>query len=134
MRKFLLFFIFSTFLFAHKLNMFLYEENNKIVVNSYFSSGSPCKNCKVEIFDTNKKLLQTSKTDIKGNYIFDKLASKLFVKVEAIGGHATSLNIELKNLPNTKKEVSSFYSPLESVVAIILIILIFISLKRLKSE
>ncbi len=130
MSKFLLFFLFSSFLFAHKLNIFLYEENDKIVVNSYFSSGSPCKNCKVEIFDDNKKLLQTLQTDKKGNCILDKLSSKLFVKVEAIGGHAASSNIEVKNLKKSKKEISFFSSFLKSVLAIILIILIFIGLKR----
>lgn len=119
-------------LFAHKLNIFLYEEENKIVLNSYFASGSPCKNCKVEIFDDKNKLLQSSKTDEKGDYTFDKLASKLTVKVEAIGGHAAISSIEVKNINKKKDELSKSNSLIQSLLAAFLIALIFLGLKRIK--
>lgn len=119
-------------LFAHKLNIFLYEENNKIVLNSYFASGSACKNCKVEIFDDKNKLLQSSKTDEKGDYTFDKLSSKLIVKVEAIGGHAATSSIEVKNINKKKDELSKSNSLIQSLLAAFLIALIFLGLKRIK--
>ena len=134
MRIALVFIFFTSFLLAHKLNLFLYEEEGKIIANTYFASGSPCKKCKIEIFDGDNKLLKQAKTDAKGNYVFDKLASKLKVKVEALGGHAASSSIQVENLDNKKQEVSQTRSYLESFLALILIALIFLGLKRFKFE
>ncbi len=119
-------------LFAHKLNIFLYEEDNKIFLNSYFASGTPCKECKVEIFDEKYRLLQTAKTNKDGDYGFEKLASKLSVKVETIGGHAATSSIEPKKIKNRKEDILKPNSFLQSFFAIFLIILIFVGLKRFK--
>ena len=132
MRIAFILFALTSFLFAHKLNIFLYEENGKVVANTYFASGSPCKNCKIEIFDENDNLLKTAKTDIKGDFTFDKLAVNLIVKVETIGGHAASSFIKVEKLESQKQEVSQIKSYLESFIAVILIALIFLGLKRIK--
>ncbi len=132
MRVILILIFFSSFLFAHKLNIFLYEKNDKIVVTSYFASGAPCKNCKVEVFDNKTTLLETAKTDENGDFIFNKLDSKLLVKVETIGGHSASESIKIENLKKEKKKISQMSSILESLIAVILIGLIFLALKRFK--
>lgn len=132
MRIALVFILFTSFLFAHKLNIFLYEENNKIVADTYFASGSPCKNCKIEIFDENDKLIKMAKTNDYGKYIFNKLSSKLTVKVEALGGHGATSFIQVEKLESQKQEVSQINSYLESFIAVILIALIFLGLKRIK--
>jgi nickel transport protein len=96
MRILFLMFSLSIFLFAHKLNLFLVEEDNKVYVNAYFASGAFCKNCKIEIFDENKNLLEESVTDISGEFVISKTKPFLYVKVEASGGHARLKSIKLK--------------------------------------
>lgn len=119
---------------AHKLNVFLYEEKEKNYISSYFASGSTCKNCKVEIFNKEGKLIESSNTDKNGEYIIIQNLSSLKVRVEAVGGHAVEKVFELKNIEtkeNIEKE-KSVNSLLQSLVSIILIALIFLFLKRIK--
>ncbi len=122
------------FSFAHKLSIFLYEKNDKIFLNAYFASGTPCKNCKIEIFDDKKRLLKTAKTNSEGDFSFKKLSSKLFIRVEAIGGHAATSSIEVKDIKVKKEDLAKPNSFLQSFIAIVLIILIFVGLKRVKNE
>lgn len=132
MKVLILFSLFVSSLFAHKLNIFLFEENEKIVANTYFASGNACRNCKVEVFNEKGELLVTGTTNEKGNYIFGKLAKTLEVKVEANGGHAAKNKIEIKNIKKNKEELEKPNSLLQSLIAIVLIALIFIALKRFK--
>ena len=132
MRILILFCLFFSSLFAHKLNIFLAEEGEKVVVNSYFASGAFCKNCKVEIYNLNNVLIKEAKTDDKGEYILDKPKESLSIKVEAIGGHAVKAKYETDNkLPKSKIEKKSMSDSLiQSFIAILLIVGIFFLLKR----
>lgn len=108
MRILFLMFCLTVFSFAHKLNLFLVEEDNKVYVNAYFASGAFCKNCKIEIFDENKNLLEESVTDISGEFIISKTKPFLYVKVEASGGHAKLKSIKLKNkIVNNKNDLKT---------------------------
>ena len=98
MRIVFLMMMFISTLFAHKLNLFLLQENNKVFVSSYFASGAFCKNCKIEVLDVNQKLLQKGKTDEKGEFIITKLSSTLTVKVDASSGHIIKKNIKIENI------------------------------------
>ena len=55
MRYFIFLILIMGSLFAHKLNLFYVDENNKIYFSTYFASGAPCKNCEVDIYDENIK-------------------------------------------------------------------------------
>lgn len=133
MRLLVLLVLLGTFLNAHKLNMFLYEEDDKIKLNSYFASGTPCKSCEVKIYDEKQNLLEKAKTDKEGNYSFEKLSKKLTVKVEALGGHATKSEIEIKSLAKQKEE-KQVNTTLQSLIAAFLIAFIFLGLKRFRRE
>jgi len=134
MRILIPFFLLFSSSFAHKLNIFLSQENEKVQVSSYFASGSFCKNCKIEVITLDNKLLIESKTDEKGEFIFDKPENSVFVRVEAIGGHAvkTKYEIDIKDSKKTIDKKSITDSLIESLIAILLIVGIFILLKRLK--
>lgn len=134
MRLIFLVLVSISFLFAHKLNIFLFEENEQIIVNSYFASGSPCKECKVEIFDENNNIIELSKTNAEGNYTVKNITSKMYVKVEAVGGHASSSFIEPKKIDSTVKDKEETNNLLNSLIAIILIAIIFLGLKRFRRE
>lgn len=131
--KIVLFFMFLfSFSFAHKLNLFLYEEENKVWLSSYFASGSPCKNCKIEVFNLNKELIKEAKTDEKGEYTINNILPKMIIRVEALGGHAVQKEFEVKGIKVNKKEIKKTDSIFESILAIIIIFLIFFFLKRIK--
>lgn len=116
MRIILSIFIFVSFAFCHKLNLFLNQEGNKVYVSSYFATGSFCKNCEVTIRNAEGEVLQKGKTDKNGEFIIDKLAPKIFVDVKTIEGHAAEnvLNIEetiekkeekIEEITSLKKEI-----------------------------
>ena len=130
---FLLCFI-SLSLYAHKLNLFIEQDNSTLYIYSYFNSGSPCKDCKLELFDSNDDLLKTLKTDKKGEYFLEDFKKVTYVKVEAIGGHSAKGKIDnaLAEAKDKKAKVKSENSLLSSIIAIALIILIFAGLKRIK--
>ena len=61
----------STSLFAHKVNIFYYAENNTLYLETYFSDGTKCRNSDIAVFDkkTNKKIIE-GKTDKEGKFSF----------------------------------------------------------------
>ncbi len=134
MRILLLSIFLVNILFAHKLNLFLFEEEKSIYISSYFASGAPCKNCKVDIYNQEKRLLTSATTDKNGEYIIEKVEAKLFVKVEAIGGHAVEKEFELKSIKSKQdvEDIKPENSLFQSILAILLIGIIFLLLKRIK--
>ena len=131
MRVVILLLFFLSFLFSHKLNLFVFEDNEKIIVNSYFASGSFCKECKLEVFDINNKLLESGKTDKNGEYIIKNFAKRVLIKVEALGGHAVINEFEVKNL-KAKEKIENQSTFLQSFIALFLIFFILFLLKRFK--
>ena len=92
-------------LFAHKLNLFISQEDNSVYASAYFASGGACQNCNLKVLDEKGNILEEAKTDSKGEYIITKLSSKIFVEVEAAEGHGAKDSLEIKNIE--KKESSS---------------------------
>lgn len=52
-----------TSVWAHKINLFAYDEEGKLFVQSYFTKSSPCKQCTVKLLDANQKELLAFATD-----------------------------------------------------------------------
>ena len=105
MRMIFLFLLFISSLYAHKLNVFLTQENDKVYVSSYYASGSFCKSCKVEVLNKNRDLIQEGTTNEKGEFIVLKLDSTIHVSVEAQGGHKVQNSIDVKIIK--KEEISN---------------------------
>lgn len=126
-----LIFLLTIYAFAHKLNLFVYEENSKVIASAYFASGAYCNECKVEVYDKSGKLLENGLTNKAGEYIVKELRPKLLIKVEALGGHGAQSEFEVKNLKEEKPEVKD-YNLIEAIVSIVLLALIFIGLKKVK--
>lgn len=121
-------------LYAHKLNLFLDVEEKKLYVYSYFASGSPCKDCKLEFYDLKNKLLKQVKTNSEGEYYLKDYENVVVVKVEALGGHAIERKFNLKQKDNVKevKPKTSQESYISSFIAIVVLVLIFLLLRRIK--
>ncbi len=92
-------------LYAHKLNLFLSYENNQVFVSSYFASGSACKKCKIQIYNSSNVLFEETLTNNEGEYVISNLqSSKIIVRVESIGGHAATRNIKIENIKNNNQQ------------------------------
>lgn len=91
--------------FAHRLNVFAWEENGSVNVESNFGAKRPAKNASVTVqaADSNKTIL-TGVTDEQGRFVFqapEKMASGLVIIVNAGQGHQNSWEIPpIKSQPN----------------------------------
>lgn len=100
--------LFANFLFAHKLNLFLNQEDNKVYVSSYFASGSFCKNCDISVKDEKGNLLQDGKTDLNGEFVISNLSNEIFVEVKTAEGHGATSSLKIEKVEeDLKKSVNS---------------------------
>ena len=133
MRVIILFFFIVVSVFAHKLNLFLDFENKNLYIYSYFASASPCKNCKIELLDANNKIVQELRTDEKGECYLKEFSKVKYVKVEALGGHGVKKEISYNDKTQKKQKIDKKEnSYIESIFAFLVIIVIFLLLKRIK--
>jgi len=116
-----LFLLFSLFLIlisvkatlAHKVNVFGYREANCIIGEAYFSDGSPCKKCLVEIYDKQGKKIAQTTTDERGKFkVLVNEKGSVKIKLIAGEGHLAEYEIEdlkevaEKNQISFQKEIS----------------------------
>ncbi len=105
----LLFFVFSAL--AHKVNIFAYREKGQIIGESYFADGSPCKKCKIELYDSKGTKIAETHTDEFGKFILTtEEKGELKVAVEAGEGHRAEHRLEV--LSSTKKFEKSIKTPI----------------------
>lgn len=84
--------------FAHKLNLFLDQEGNKVYASVYFASGSFCKNCAIVVKDSQNNTLQEGKSDSNGEFIITNLAPKIVVEVKTDEGHGAQSTLEVETV------------------------------------
>ena len=116
-----LFLLFSLFLIlisikvtlAHKVNVFGYREGNCIIGEAYFSDGSSCKKCLVEIYDEQGEKIAQTTTDEKGKFkVLVNEKGSVKIKLIAGEGHLAEYEIEdlkevaEKNQTSFQKEIS----------------------------
>lgn len=116
MKLFLLVILFFEFSFAHKLNLFLTQEKEKVFASAYFASGSFCKNCDIKVEDEKGVILQKGKTDKKGELIITNLAPKIIVSVESLGGHGAKDSLIINTIKKENKINDKTISKLEEEI------------------
>ncbi|MCX7913462.1 MAG: hypothetical protein N2511_02615 [Thermodesulfovibrionales bacterium] len=103
----LIFSLYPCELFAHRVNIYAYMDSDSIKVEGYFSDGSKCKNCEIEVFDRlTNKIIITGKTDNDGLFSFKKSnVDSQFLKIilKAGVGHRAFFEMNLKESPKTEK-------------------------------
>lgn len=127
--------LFVSFSFAHKINLFVTNENDSLEIYSYFASGAPCKNCKLIIKDDEKIIFEDVLND-EGKYNYKPTIKNIEVVVDATSGHIVSEKVEVDNvkiedLKEHKKEENKVEN-INILIALVLIFLIFFLLKRFK--
>ena len=159
--RFFLILVLPIFLFAHKVNLFLDLKDDNLYINSYFANAKPCMNCKFKI-ESNEKVVFEDILDEKGEYNYKTSLSDLKVIVDAGSGHNVSKKIKLqeqkneekivqtekitkeiellleenrvlKNQINVLEEQLNYFEIFKIVFGLLLIVLIFVVLKRVKS-
>lgn len=98
-------FIFSSYVYAHKVSAYAYREGDKVFGECYFVDGSPCKNSKVEVYDSKGKKVAETVTDEKGRFSFKTSETgELKIVIPAGEGHRAEYTLQAVEKPE-KKEV-----------------------------
>ncbi len=97
MRFLILIFLLLNSLYAHKLYILADDDGKTLHVKSYFTKSSSCQNCKVEILDSNGKVLFKKKTNTKGEANFPFAMKNINIEVTASMGHKNSISYESEN-------------------------------------
>ena len=93
---------------AHKINLFAYDEAGHLYVQSYFTKSSPCKQCTLKLLDANQKELLSLKTDDEGKASITLPADEFDIIVEAGMGHQAQTHYVAKS--HTKEEAKTLPS------------------------
>ena len=132
-----LFLLIASSLFAHKINLFVTNEENGVNIFSYFASGDPCINCKL-IIKNGENILLEDKLDANGKYLYSSKYKDIQVTIDATGGHMVKQDIVVENIKNESLQIhlndekSSEY--IKIFISLILIFVFFYTLKILKRK
>ena len=137
MKCFFLLALFISFSFAHKINLFVTNEENGVNIYSYFASGDPCINCKL-IIKNGENVVLEDKLDANGKYLYSSKYKDIQVTIDASGGHIAKQDIVVENIKNEslqthlKEEKENEY--IKILISLVLIGLIFYVLKIVKRK
>ncbi len=91
---FLLSAILSSVVYAHKVNMFAYQEGGQVFVDGYFADGKKAQESEVSVYDDQGQLLLNGKTDDKGLFVFTPAQKgALRITLDAGLGHKTEYEL-----------------------------------------
>ncbi len=128
-------FVLLSTLWAHKINLFVYDEAGKLYIQSYFTKSSPCKQCTVKLLDDTQKELLIVRTDEEGKASAILPASEFNIVVEAGMGHQTQTHYVAQS--HTKEEATKAPSdapPAKILLALVIIFLFFGGLYWIKRK
>ena len=137
MKKVFLFLLIATSLFAHKINLFVTNEENGVNIYSYFASGNPCINCKL-IIKNGENVVLEDKLDVNGKYLYSSKYKDIQVTIDASSGHIAKQDIVVDNIKNeslqTHLKEEKENEHIKILISLVLIGLIFYVLKIVKRK
>ncbi len=102
-QTFLLILLVSVFLsplpaVAHRVNLFAYQQQDKIYTESYFSDGQPAQG-KIRVFDNNNTLLIEAINDKDGLFSFPlpPAVNKIYIVLAPPMGHRCSYTLTISS-------------------------------------
>ena len=132
-----LFLLITSSLFAHKINLFVTNEENGVNIYSYFANGNPCINCKL-IIKNGENIILEDKLDANGKYLYSSKYKDIQVTIDASGGHIAKQDIVVENIKNeslqTHLKEEKENEHIKILISLVLIGLIFYVLKMLKRK
>lgn len=137
MKYFLLLALFISFSFAHKINLFMTNEENGVNIYSYFASGDPCINCKL-LIKNGENIVLEDKLDVNGKYLYSSKYKDIQVTIDASGGHIVKQDIVVENIKNeslqTHLKEEKENEHIKILISLVLMGLIFYVLKIIKRK
>ena len=137
MKKVFLFLLIVSSLFAHKINLFVTNEENGVNIYSYFASGAPCINCKL-IIKNGENIVLEDKLDANGKYLYSSKYKDIQVTIDASGGHIAKQDIVVENIKNeslqTHLKEEKENEHIKILISLVLIGAIFYVLKIIKRK
>ena len=137
MRYFILLALFISFSFAHKINLFVTNEENGVNIYSYFASGNPCINCKL-LIKNGENIILEDKLDANGKYLYSSKYKDIQVTIDASGGHIAKQDIVVENIKNeslqTHLKEEKENEHIKILISLVLIGAIFYVLKIVKRK
>lgn len=109
-------------LWAHKINLFAYDEAGILYVQSYFTKSSPCKQCTVRLMDAQQKELVLFKTDEEGKASIKLPSSAFTIMVEGGMGHQTQTEYVAQTHTEETSKVPPSDTPFEKIIQGLVII------------
>ncbi|MDR3347280.1 MAG: hypothetical protein LBN32_01565 [Helicobacteraceae bacterium] len=92
-----LFLSFCCVLLAHKINLFIFDENGTIYIHGYFTKSAPCMTCPVTIYDTKDAVIATFNTDENGKAVYVPPEQTVIVSIDGGMGHFTKTEYTLES-------------------------------------
>ncbi|MEN6437355.1 MAG: carboxypeptidase regulatory-like domain-containing protein [Syntrophobacter sp.] len=84
---------------AHKVNIFAYVENGKIITESYFPDGRKVEGGVVEVYDSQKQKVAEGKTDKQGKCVLPiPKKDDLTIVIDASMGHKNTFLLKKSEL------------------------------------
>lgn len=118
-------FLLLSSLWGHKLNVFAYDEEGKLFVQSYFTKSSPCKQCTIKLLGANDTVLLQLTTNDDGKASSPLPSATFSILVEAGMGHQQRLVYEAKSHTKDVLKQPPEETPLEKIVLGLGIIIFF---------
>ncbi len=110
---------------GHKLNLFAYDEEGRLFVQSYFTKSSPCKQCTIKLLGDNDTVLLQLTTNDEGKASSLLPTASFSILVEAGMGHQQRLVYEAKSHTQDVLKQPPEETPLEKIVLGLGIIIFF---------
>lgn len=88
--------LFPRYIEAHKVNIFVYTEGDKVYTESYFNDGKPCMDSVIEVFSMDDTELMRGRTDKDGLFEFPlPQGSELRIVLNAGMGHRAEYTLDI---------------------------------------
>ncbi|MDR1461032.1 MAG: hypothetical protein LBI78_05250 [Campylobacteraceae bacterium] len=121
---------------AHKISLFVYDDNGTLYIQSYFTKSSPCKNCEVTVKDENDKNIAKLFTDDDGKASLETSNEVVTISVDGSMGHFKEMKYTLKSF--TKDDVQDLPPDISlynifialAIIAVIFLMLWFVKRKK----
>jgi len=102
--------------FAHRINVFSVVEGDEIVTSVFFSDGSKCKKCPVEISDMNGAVAVKEFTDELGEHKYKTQKPQSYkIVIQTPLGHRAETTVEKSEFENATNE--DIQEPTKNIVA-----------------
>ena len=126
-------------LWAHKINLFVYDEAGVLYIQSYFTKSSPCKQCPIKLLDANQKEIVSLTTDDEGKASLKLPLVEFDIIVEGSMGHQAQTHYVAQTHVKEEAKVLPSDTPLEkmalglAIMAFFFGVLFWIKRKRIRS-